>query len=105
MASFRRLSNAIIEYRPPAFDAFSVDLLLESTSDRIASFDGSVRIPAREVVSLGGRYRFKMGDTSAMLRAQVANIFDNFGYSNGSSGFFLYNLPRRFTLSLTADFR
>lgn len=105
VASFRRLSNAIIEYRPPAFNALSVDLLLESTSDRIASFDGSFRIPAREIVSVGGRYRFKIGDNSATLRAQVANIFDNFGYSNGPSGVFLYNLPRRFTLSLTTDFR
>ncbi len=105
VASFRRLTNAIAEYRPPSFSDFSVDLRLESTSDRIASTDGTVRIPAREIISVGGRYRFKFGDTSATLRAQVANIMNNFGYSNGPSGVFVYNLPRRFLLSLTADFR
>lgn len=104
VASIARYTNASIEYRPPAFDAFSVDVAFESSSDRVANRQNTVEIPARSVVALGTRYRFKLGEAPAMIRAQVSNIFNNFGWSNGGSGFYVYNQPRRFTLSLTADF-
>jgi iron complex outermembrane receptor protein len=103
VGSFARLTNAVLEYRPPWFDAVSVDLLLESTSDRVASNDGSLDIPDRAILSVGARYRFKLGEAPATLRAQLGNVRNTFGYGNGSSGFYVFNLPRRFTLSLTAD--
>jgi iron complex outermembrane receptor protein len=104
VSSFGRLSNAIIEYRPPSFSRFSADLLVESTSDRVASVDGRTVIPARTILSLGSRYRFKIGKAPATFRAQVSNVFDNYGLANGPSGLYVFNLPRRLTLSLTSDF-
>ena len=35
-------------------------------------------IPARHVVSVGGRYRFRIGDAPATLRAQIASITNHF---------------------------
>jgi iron complex outermembrane receptor protein len=104
ISSFGRLSNAIIEYGPPSFSRFSADLLLESTSDRVASVHGKTVIPARSIASLGSRYRCKIGRSPATLREQVNNIFNNYGFASGPSGLYVSNLPRRFTLTLTADF-
>lgn len=103
LASFGRLSTAVIDYRPPFAPDVSVDLIVESTSDRIASPDGKLVIPARAIASLGARYRFSIGKTPVALRAQVANIGDKFGWANGPSGIYVYNYPRRFTLSFTSD--
>ena len=55
------------------------------------------------MLSLGTRYRFKLGKAPALVRAQVGNIFNRFGYGVGGSGFFVYNVQRRLTLSLAAD--
>jgi len=104
LASFGRLSTAVLDYRPTFAPAVSVDLVVESTSDRVASADGKLVIPARAIASVGGRYRFKLGKAPATLRVQVANIGNKYGWANGSSGIYLYNLPRRLTATLTADF-
>ena len=103
LASFGRLSTAVIDYRPPFAPDVSVDLVVESTSDRIASADGKLVIPARAIASLGARYRFSIGKAPVTLRAQIANIGDKFGWANGPSGIYVYNYPRRFTVSFTSD--
>lgn len=104
LASFDRLSTAVLDYRPPFAPDFSVDLVVESTSDRIASTDGKLVIPARAIASVGGRYRFRIGEAPATFRVQLANVGDKFGWANGPSGIYLYNYPRRLTLTLTTDF-
>lgn len=104
LASFGRLSTAVLDYRPPFASAVSVDLVVESTSDRVASSDGTLVIPARAIASVGGRYRFKLGKAPATLRVQLANVGNKFGWANGPSGIYLYNFPRRLTATLTTDF-
>lgn len=104
LASFGRLSTAVLDYRPTFAPDVSVDLVIESTSDRIASTDGKLVIPARAIASVGGRYRFQLGKAPATLRVQLANVGNKFGWANGSSGVYLYNFPRRFTATLTTDF-
>lgn len=103
LASFGRLSTAVFDYRPTFAPAVSVDLVIESTSDRVASTDGKLVIPARAIASVGGRYRFKLGKAPATLRVQVANVGNKFGWANGPSGIYLYNMPRRLTATLTTD--
>lgn len=104
LASFGRLSTAVLDYRPTFAPDFSIDLVVESTSDRVASTDGKLVIPARAIASVGGRYRFHIGKGPATLRVQLANIGNKFGWANGSSGVYLYNFPRRLTATLTTDF-
>jgi iron complex outermembrane recepter protein len=82
---------------------FSIDAVVEATGDRVANLANTLVVPPRAVLAVGGRYRFKIGKSNALFRAQMGNVFNNYGYGVGSSGFFVYNLPRRLSVSLTAD--
>jgi len=102
VASIERRSIGSIDYRFPD-SPFSIDAIVEETADRVANVQNTVVVPPRAVLALGGRYRFNIGKASAMLRAQVGNVFNNFGWGVGGSGFYVYNLPRRLSVTLTAD--
>ena len=60
-------------------------------------------MPARAVLHIGGRYRFKMFGKPATLRLLVQNVTDEYGWTALSSGAYIYNAPRRFTAYITAD--
>lgn len=102
VATTKRYSIASLNYRFPD-SPFSIDALAESTGDRIANQENSFVVPPRAVLAVGGRYRFKIGDKSATLRAQVGNVFNNYGFGVGGGGLFVYNVPRRFSINLAAD--
>jgi iron complex outermembrane recepter protein len=55
------------------------------------------------VVHLGARYRLKLAGTSVLVRAQIGNVTNTFGWNVGGSGFFIPNGARRFSLSVAAD--
>jgi iron complex outermembrane recepter protein len=94
-----------LDYRLPWHDPLSLDAFFESTGNRTASDDPTspLIIPPRSVISLGARYRLTAGQTPILLRAQVANVTNRFGWLVGGSGFFIPNGARRFSLSLAAD--
>jgi iron complex outermembrane receptor protein len=102
VGAIERHSIASIDYRFPD-SPFSVDAFFEETGDRIANVANTLVVPPRAVLALGGRYRFKIGKSNALIRAQVGNVFNNYGYGVGGSGFFVYNLPRRLSVTLTTD--
>lgn len=102
VASIERRSIGSIDYRFPN-SPFSIDAIVEETAERVANVKNTLEVPARAVLSMGGRYRFKVGKANAMVRAQVGNVFNNYGYGVGGSGFFVYNLPRRLSVTLLAD--
>lgn len=102
VASIERHSIASIDYRFPN-SPISVDAFFEETGKRVANAANTVYVPPRAVLALGGRYRFKVGKSNALLRAQVGNVFNNYGYGVGGSGFYVYNQPRRYSLTFTAD--
>jgi iron complex outermembrane recepter protein len=97
-----RTVNGAVNWNLPWVEGLSLDLLLESASDRIANAANTFVIPARYIYSLGGRYRFELLDKPATFRAQVATVNNVYGYANFGEGFY-YNLPRRFQMSLTVD--
>lgn len=102
VALTERYTIMSLDYRFPN-SPFSIDAFAESTGDRIANQENTFVVPPRAVLALGGRYRFKIGDKSATLRAQVGNIFNNYGFGVGGGGLFVYNVPRRFSINLAAD--
>jgi iron complex outermembrane recepter protein len=102
VANIERYSIGILDYRFPN-SPFSVDVAFEETGDRIANQENTFIVPPRAVMHLGGRYRFKLGDKSATLRARVTNVFNNYGFGVGGGGLFVYNNPRAFSLNLAAD--
>lgn len=101
--AIERHSVFSVDYRLPNGSPFSVDVFVEETGDRVANIQNTLVVPPRAVVAVGGRYRFKIGRSNALVRAQVGNIFNNYGYGMGNSGFYVYNQPRRLSLTLTAD--
>lgn len=93
-----------VDYQPPAFSALSVDLGVSYAGPRAARIDNTLFIPERAVIDLGTRYRFKLGRTPAVLRVQVANLTNVFGWNVTGGGGFQYIPMRRLNLSLAADF-
>ncbi|MDF7774891.1 TonB-dependent receptor [Sphingomonas sp. AOB5] len=103
VGSIGRHTIVSFDYRLPSHPALSFDIYAEGTSDRTANAANTLIIPTRAILNLGTRYRFNLGDTKLMFRAQVANVTNTFGWNNGGSGFFVPNGARRFSLSLAAD--
>lgn len=82
----------------------SVDLSLESLSSRTANAANTLAAPARTVVNLGARYRFKLAGGTWLLRPVLLNVFDTYGWNVSSSGGFTYIPPRAVSFQLVADF-
>jgi iron complex outermembrane recepter protein len=81
----------------------SLDATLEAVSRQVATSDNSVEVPSRAVLHIGGRYRFQLFGKPAIVRAQLNNVTDEYGWVAVSSGVYVYNQPRRFTVTVTAD--
>jgi iron complex outermembrane receptor protein len=97
-----RTSSAAVEYQVPWIEGLSVDLFYESTSKRAANRQNTLFVPPRYIVSPGFRYRFRLGDNPATLRAQLATANNAYGYNVIGEGVY-YNVPRRFSLTLVTD--
>jgi iron complex outermembrane recepter protein len=93
-----------IDYQPPVFDALSVDLGVSYAGEWAARIDNALFIPERAIVDLGTRYRFRIGRTPAVLRAQTANLGNVFGWNVTGGGDFQFIPSRRLNISLAADF-
>jgi iron complex outermembrane receptor protein len=102
VASARNYSIASLDYVFSG-SGFSADATMESISRAIGTTANDVEVPGRVVLAIGGRYRFKMMGKPALLRAQVGNVFDRYGWSVLGGGAYVYNQPRRFSLYLATD--
>ncbi len=103
IASFVRRSLVSLDYRPPWYDRLSVDVLVDSSSERVADSDNKLFIPARTLVDLGARYRFRIGRSSFLAWGRLQNVFNQFGWNVSSSGFFTPNTARGALLTLATD--
>lgn len=103
IGSQKRYTVVSMDYKVPGVAPLSLTANFEGTSKRTANAANTLTIPTRAVVGLGARYRFKIGEAPALLRFNVANVTNTFGYSVGGSGFFVPNGNRRFSLALSAD--
>ena len=81
----------------------SFDLYVEAFSSRVGNIVNTLSAPPRANFNLGARYRFDVGGAHLVLRAQVQNMFDNYGWQVSSSGGFTYSNRRTFLVSLLAD--
>jgi len=103
VGSYVRHTLGSVDYRLPFYQPLSFDVYFEMTSKRAANAANTLYIPARGIVSIGGRYRFNLADKPVLFRWQVQNLTDTFGWNNGSSGYFTPNGSRRWLVSLAAD--
>ena len=103
VGSLRRRSVANFDVRPGGKSAWSFDLAIESLSARIANASNTLSAPSRETLSLGSRYRFKLGQLPALIRVQATNLFNDYGFIVSSSGGFTYSASRTVTAQLVVD--
>ena len=104
VGSFVRRSLLSVDYRPPAFNRLSVDLVVDSSSRRIANAANTLTVPPRTTLAVGGRYRFKIGKSRALIRAQVQNLTNKFSWNVGRSGHFTPLAERSYSVAIVADF-
>jgi iron complex outermembrane recepter protein len=104
VGSYKRHSIANFDWKPQGQTAWSFDLALDSFSGTVANAANSFTAPPRETIGMGTRYRFSAGATKLLLRAQVQNLLNDYGWRVSSSGGYTYTLPRTFNVNLTADF-
>jgi iron complex outermembrane receptor protein len=101
--SSKTYSILSVDYAIPN-SPYSVDTLVESISAQVANTANTVHVPGRTVLHFGGRYRWTAFGKPFTVRAQVSNIFNRYGWQVINSGVYAYNQPRRFTVTVAADF-
>jgi iron complex outermembrane recepter protein len=102
VGSARAYSIASFDYTL-AGTGTSLDAVIESISKSTANTANTIEVGGRTVVHLGGRYRFKIFDKPATLRARVSNVFDRYGWVVVSGGAYVYNAPRRLDVYIATD--
>jgi len=104
VGSIRRRSIANVDWRfAGGKSPWSVDLALESLSGRMGNALNTLVVPPRENVNLGFRYRFDVGSSHALIRAQAQNLFDDYGWQVSTSGGFTYSSGRTYMAQLVVD--
>lgn len=104
VGTIRRRSIANVDWRlEEGKSPLSFDLAFESLSARVGNPSNSLYAPPRETLDLGMRYRFSVGSTRGLLRLQLANVFDDYGWQVASNGAFLYSAGRRALAELRFD--
>jgi iron complex outermembrane recepter protein len=109
VGSVKRRAIANFDWRlDGGISPMSFDLGLESLSSRVgnASPNPALQLsaPARETINLGGRYRFGLGPYKALIRVQVTNLMNDYGWQVSSSGAYTTVGSRTYTAQLVADF-
>lgn len=99
----RRLASNIDWRSQGGKGPLSLDLYIESFSSRVGNAANTLVAPPRTQVNLGARYRFNLAGARVILRPQVVNLFNAYGWQVSSSGGFTYTTGRFGSLSLTAD--
>jgi iron complex outermembrane receptor protein len=105
VGSLTRRSIANVDWRLKAGKSpFSFDLGIESLSSRMANASNSFSAPARETYNIGARYRFDVLRAKVLLRFQVKNLLNDYGWIVSPSGGFTYSGSRSVLAQLVADF-
>jgi iron complex outermembrane recepter protein len=92
-----------LDWKPPRLRGFSFDLEVTHTSDMAATRDNVVELPARTLVDIGARYRFRISRAPATLRLAVANATDESGYDLRGSGAYDVIAGRQISAYVTVD--
>ena len=82
----------------------SFDISVNSLGSQVANAAGTLLAPGTNLIDLGLRYRFSLDFADVLLRAQVINVTNAYGWNVSSSGAFQYRPRRHASLALIADF-
>ncbi|MXO70996.1 hypothetical protein [Alteraurantiacibacter buctensis] len=82
----------------------SFDVSVNSFGPQVGNAAGTLMAPGPEIIDVGMRYRFTIGTTNALVRAQVNNVTNTYSWNVSSSGGFTYRPRRHASLAFIADF-
>lgn len=99
----RRKINASVDYALDVCDC-SLDLNVSHVGTVTASLEGDLSVPAFTSVDIGGRYRFAIAERPILVRVQVTNLTDEYGWEVVSHRSFLYTAGRTVSAYVAADF-
>jgi iron complex outermembrane recepter protein len=102
--SFRSRGIFNLDWRPRGDGPWSVDLALDATSAEMADRLNTFQTEGRSSLNVGARYRFAVGQSKIMMRAQVQNLFDSYSNRVNSGGGISFTLPRTLFLQMIGDF-
>lgn len=88
------------DYSLMSIPGLSVDIQVNHAGDRLATFDGMLRTPARTTVNVGARYRFTIKGLPAVLRMRIQNLTDVHDWSAETAGLLSREQARSYMLSL-----
>ncbi|MEK7343615.1 MAG: TonB-dependent receptor [Pseudomonadota bacterium] len=97
------LIDTAIDYQLPFASGLSVDTRIVHEGRRVADAADTLALPARTIVDLGARYRSRIGGVPVLLRAQLRNAGNVYGWRVSSGGGFTLLQGRRAVISVTAD--
>ena len=97
-----RSAELNLDWRTP-FEGLSLDAGISHDGAVPARVDNAVWIPARTIVNLGARYRFRIAGRDTTLRVQALNIGDVYGFALRGAGAYAPIAGRRVSAYLTID--
>jgi iron complex outermembrane receptor protein len=103
LGSVRRRSALNFDWKPAGQTRWSFDYAIESLSSRIGNLSNRLAAPARSTLALGARYRLKINGAAALLRVQMTNVFNEYGWLVSNSGGFTYSPGRTVQAQLALD--
>ncbi len=103
VGSVSRRSVLNLDWKPAGQASWSFDYAIESLSSRIGNTSNRLFAPPRTTLALGTRYRFKINGTAGLVRVQMTNVFDEFGWLVSNSGGFTYSPGRALIAQLALD--
>ena len=101
----KRHMVANLDWRSGGGDgSLSIDMAFENFSGRTANPSNTLEAPGYSTVNIGARQRFELGGVKMVLRPQITNLFNAYGWQVSSNGGFTYSRKRTAFMSLVADF-
>jgi len=97
-----RSAELNLDWRTPV-EGLSLDAGISHDGAVPARVDNAVWIPARTIVNLGARYRFRIAGRDTTLRVQALNIGDVYGFALRGAGAYAPIAGRRVSAYLTID--
>lgn len=93
-----------LQYQPAAWRGFGIDGQVNHFGPQYAHQDNLYKVEGNTQLNLGARYNFTASGIPAQVRFQALNVTDVFAYNMSYTGAFLVRSPRRFIVTLAADF-
>ena len=104
VSSFTRRSAINVDWRlDDGNSPLSIDASFEAVSSRAANAANSFFAPSTETFDIGMRYRFDLGGARALVRLELANVLDDYGWLVFGNGAFMYTTGRRVLAELRVD--